>query len=229
MPDSSNHARTIRSFVKREGRMTPAQRRALDVLLPRYGLSTNTMLEPFTVFDRSAPLILEVGFGNGESLATMATQDPASDFIGIEIHRPGAGHLLLELEEQRLRNVRIFIADAVEVLKCCIPDLSLKRVQLFFPDPWPKKRHHKRRLVQPEFIQQLACKLTPGGILHMATDWDNYARHMLETMNAVPEFRSCAGKDGYSPRPAYRPVTKFERRGQRLGHGVWDLLFERIP
>ena len=229
MPDSSNQVRTIRSFVKREGRLTRAQRRALDKLLPRYGLAADTMIEPVAIFGRSAPLILEIGFGNGESLAAMAAQDPTSDFIGIEVHRPGIGHLLLDLERQDLVNVRVFTADAIEVLKCCIPDNILERVLLFFPDPWPKKRHHKRRIVQHEFIRQLARKLVPGGILHMATDWENYAGHMLDIMNAEPEFRNCAGKGNVSPRPAWRPVTKFERRGQRLGHGVWDLLFERIP
>ncbi len=228
MPDSSNQVRTIRSFVKREGRLTRAQRRALDKLLPRYGLAADTMIEPVAIFGRSAPLILEIGFGNGESLAAMAAQGPTSDFIGIEVHRPGIGHLLLDLEHQDLVNVRVFTADAIEVLKCCIPDNILDRVLLFFPDPWPKKRHHKRRIVQHEFIRQLARKLVPGGILHMATDWENYAGHMLDIMNAEPEFRNCAGKGNVSPRPAWRPVTKFERRGQRLGHGVWDLLFERI-
>ena len=229
MPDSSNQVRTIRSFVKREGRLTRAQRRALDKLLPRYGLAADTMIEPVAIFGHSAPLILEIGFGNGESLAAMAAQDPTSDFIGIEVHRPGIGHLLLDLERQDLVNVRVFTADAIEVLKCCIPDNILERVLLFFPDPWPKKRHHKRRIVQHEFIRQLARKLVPGGILHMATDWENYAGHMLDIMNAEPEFRNCAGKGNVSPRPAWRPVTKFERRGQRLGHGVWDLLFERVP
>jgi len=228
MPDTGNHTRTIRSFVKREGRMTRSQQRALDGLLPRYGLATDTMIDPGAVFGRSAPLTLEIGFGNGESLATMAAQEPAADFIGIEVHRPGVGHLLLELERREITNVRVFTDDAIEVLKSCIPDHSLNRVLLFFPDPWPKKRHHKRRIVQPGFIRQLARTLVPGGILHMATDWENYAEHMLETMNTAPEFHNCAGKGNYSPRPDYRPVTKFERRGQRLGHGVWDLLFERM-
>ena len=228
MTDPGNHSRTIRSFVRRKGRMTRSQQRALDKLLPRYGLPMGTLIEPADIFGRSAPLTLEIGFGNGDSLATMAAQDPASDFIGIEVHRPGVGHLLLELERQGITNVRVFTADAIEVVKCCIPDHSLNRVLLFFPDPWPKKRHHKRRIVQPDFIQRLASKLAAGGILHMATDWENYAGHMLELMEKRPEFRNCAGKGSYSPRPAYRPVTKFERRGQHLGHGVWDLLFERI-
>jgi tRNA (guanine-N7-)-methyltransferase len=208
--------------------MTRAQQRALEELLPRFGPGTDTLIEPAAVYGRSAPLTLEIGFGNGESLATMAAADPASDFIGIEVHRPGVGHLLLELEHRDIANVRVFTIDAVEVLECCIPDHSLDRLLLLFPDPWPKKRHHKRRIVQPEFIRQLARKLVAGGILHMATDWENYAEYMLETMHAAPEFRNCAGVGNYSPRPASRPVTKFERRGLRLGHGVRDLVFERI-
>ncbi len=208
--------------------MTRAQQRALEELLPRYGLGTDTLIDPVAMFGRSAPLTLEIGFGNGESLAIMAAADPASDFIGIEVHRPGVGHLLLELEQRDIANVRVFTVDAVEVLEHCIPGHSLDRVLLLFPDPWPKKRHHKRRIVQPDFIRQLARKLVAGGILHMATDWENYAEHMLETMHAAPEFRNRAGVGNYSPHPAWRPVTKFERRGQRLGHGVRDLVFERI-
>ena len=209
--------------------MTRSQQRALVELLPRYGLATDTMIEPAAIFGRSAPLTLEIGFGNGDSLATMAAQDPASDFIGIEVHRPGIGHLLLELERQGITNVRVFTADAIEVLDHCIPDNSLSRVLLFFPDPWPKKRHHKRRIVRAGFVENLARKLVAGGILHMATDWEDYAEHMLEVMNGVPVYRNCAGNGSYSQRPSYRPVTKFERRGQRLGHGVRDLVFERVP
>ena len=208
--------------------MTPAQQRALNELLPQYGLGSGTMIDPVAVFGRSAPLTLEIGFGNGESLVTLAAREPASDFIGIEVHHPGVGHLLLELERQGIVNVRIFTDDAIEVLKSCIPDHSLDRVLLLFPDPWPKKRHHKRRIVQPEFIRQLARKLVPGGILHMATDWENYAEHMLEKMSTAPEFRHSAVNGNDSPYPACRPVTKFERRGQRLGHRVWDLVFERL-
>ena len=209
--------------------MTRSQQHALVELLPRYGLATDTMIEATAIFGRSAPLTLEIGFGNGDSLATMAAQNPASDFIGIEVHRPGIGHLLLELERQGITNVRVFTADAIEVLDHSIPDNSLNRVLLFFPDPWPKKRHHKRRIVRAGFVENLARKLVAGGILHMATDWEDYAEHMLEVMNGVPEYRNCAGNGNYSLRPSYRPVTKFERRGQRLGHGVWDLLFERVP
>jgi tRNA (guanine-N7-)-methyltransferase len=228
MTDSSSHHRPIRSFVRREGRMTRSQQRALDELLPVFGLPADRPVDAAAVFGRHAPLTLEIGFGNGESLATMAEQDPAGDFIGIEVHRPGVGHLLLELERRNLGNVRVICDDAAVVIRECLPERSLDRVLLFFPDPWPKKRHHKRRLVQPAFVEMIAGKLRPGGILHMATDWEAYAEHMLEVLSASPAFHNRAGAGRYSPRPEYRPVTKFERRGQRLGHGVRDLLFERI-
>jgi tRNA (guanine-N7-)-methyltransferase len=223
----SQQTREIRSFVRREGRITPGQKRALEQLMPRFGLEPGSHLDPVEIFHRQAPLTLEIGFGNGDSLATMAAQAPDTDFIGIEVHRPGVGHLLQELDKQALNNVRIFNEDAVKVLRDCLPDDCLDRLLLFFPDPWHKKRHHKRRIVQAEFIELLARKLKPGGILHMATDWENYAQHMLEVLERAPSFRNCAGAGKYSEKPGYRPVTKFERRGRRLGHGVWDLLFER--
>ncbi|MDH3871020.1 MAG: tRNA (guanosine(46)-N7)-methyltransferase TrmB [Gammaproteobacteria bacterium] len=223
------HNREIRSFVRREGRITRSQQRALDELWPRYGLEASQHLDLDRLFGRRAARTLEIGFGNGASLAAMAEQEPDTDFIGIEVHRPGVGHLLLELERRGLENVRIICDDAVQVLKHCLPDATLDRVLLFFPDPWPKKRHHKRRIVQPAFIELLARKLKTGGTLHMATDWEDYAEHMLAVMEKAQGFRNCAGQGHFSPRPSYRPVTKFERRGQRLGHGVWDLLFERIP
>jgi tRNA (guanine-N7-)-methyltransferase len=219
--------RRIRSFVRREGRLTAGQQRALDELWPRFGLETGTRLDLDVVFGRHAPRTLEIGFGNGATLATMAENRPDCDFMGIEVHRPGVGRLLLELESRGLENVRIFREDAVLVLRECIPDASLDHLLLFFPDPWHKKRHHKRRIVQPAFLELVARKLVPGGILHMATDWENYAEHMLATAGASAAFRNCAGAGRFSPRPDYRPVTKFEQRGQRLGHGVWDLLFER--
>jgi len=221
------HKPEIRSFVRREGRITRSQQRALDELWPRYGLEAGQHLDLDLIFGRRAASTLEIGFGNGASLAVMAEQEPDTDFIGIEVHRPGVGHLLLELERRGLENVRIICADAVQILKECLPDSSLDRVLLFFPDPWPKQRHHKRRIVQPGFIELLARKLRAGGILHMATDWENYAEHMLAVMENADAFRNCAGQGHYSPRPAYRPVTKFEQRGQRLGHGMWDLLFEK--
>jgi tRNA (guanine-N7-)-methyltransferase len=219
--------RKIRSFVRREGRITAGQRRALQQLWPCYGLSGDNLLDLDAVFGRAAPRIMEIGFGNGETLATLAENQPENDFIGIEVHRPGVGHLLQVLESRGLNNVRILCEDAVPVMQRRLPDRCLDRLLLFFPDPWQKKRHHKRRLVQSEFIELVADKLKPGGILHMATDWKNYAEHILAVMNASPTFSNCATNGSYSPRPAYRPVTKFEQRGQRLGHGVWDLLYER--
>ena len=227
-PDGNRPHRIIRSFVRREGRITSGQQRALQDLWPRYGLETDRVLDMADIFGRHAPCTLEIGFGNGDALATMAEQQPQCDFIGIEVHRPGVGRLLQQLEEHKLDNVRVMREDAVQILKVCIPDNSLDRVLLFFPDPWHKKRHHKRRIVQADFIELLARKIRPGGCLHMATDWEDYAAHMLEVMEQSPAFHNCAGAGNFSPRPACRPVTKFEQRGQRLGHGVWDLLFERV-
>lgn len=228
-PDNSAPAaRKIRSFVRREGRITQAQKNALEVLWPKYGQEADKPLEPAQVFGRKAPLTLEVGFGNGAALSMMAAADPATDFIGIEVHRPGVGRLLLELERQGLENVRIYREDAVPVMQHCLPPACLDRLLLFFPDPWHKKRHHKRRIVQPGFIELAARLLRPGGILHMATDWEDYAAQMLEVTQQSAAFRNCAGSGNFSPRPDYRPVTRFEQRGLKLGHGVWDLLFERI-
>ena len=226
--DDGRPVRRIRSFVRREGRITAGQQRALQDLWPRYGLATDAPLDLATIFGRSAPCTLEIGFGNGDALATMAEEQPDTDFIGIDVHRPGVGRLLQQLDERELTNVRVMREDAVQVLKTCFPDNSLDRLLLFFPDPWHKKRHHKRRIVQPAFIELLARKIKPGGILHMATDWEDYARHMLEVIEESAAFRNCASAGNYSPRPDYRPVTKFEQRGQRLGHGVWDLLYERV-
>ncbi len=223
----SHPPREIRSFVRREGRITPGQKRALQQLWPRYGLEPGQRIDPVGIFRRRAPLTLEIGFGNGESLADMAAREPGTDFIGIEVHRPGVGHLLQALDGQALNNVRVFNEDAIKVLRDSLPDGCLDRLLLFFPDPWHKKRHHKRRIVQPAFVELVAGKLKPGGILHMATDWEDYAGHMLEVMNRSAEFRNCATDGQYSEKPDYRPVTKFERRGKKLGHGVWDLLFER--
>jgi tRNA (guanine-N7-)-methyltransferase len=226
-PADDRPARKICSFVRREGRITAGQQRALQDLWPRYGLAADAPLDLVTIFGRSAPCTLEIGFGNGDALATMAKQQPDTDFIGIEVHRPGVGRLLQQLAGLELSNVRIMREDAVQILNTCFPDNSLDRLLLFFPDPWHKKRHHKRRIVQPGFVELLARKIKPGGYLHMATDWEDYARHMLEVMGQSAAFRNCAGTGNYSQRPAYRPVTKFEQRGQRLGHGVWDLLYKR--
>lgn len=224
----TDNFRHIRSFVRREGRLTLAQQRALNELWPRFGIASGP--EPIdldSVFGRQAMRVLEIGFGNGESLAAMAAAAPYTDFIGIEVHRPGVGHLLLQIEQRELSNVRVLCEDAVEVLETRINDASLDRVQIFFPDPWHKARHHKRRLIQPAFVSLLARKLRSGGHLHLATDWEHYAQHMLDTLRASTAFSNTSPCGDYCPRPEYRPLTKFERRGQRLGHGVWDLIFER--
>jgi len=171
---------------------------------------------------------MEVGFGNGASLAEMATNHPENDYLGIEVHRPGIGNLLLQIEKQGLNNIRVSNDDAVEVLEQQIPNASLDAVYLFFPDPWHKKKHHKRRIVQPAFVQRLRRKLKMGGIFHMATDWENYAEHMLRVMSAAAGFDDLAGEGNYIARPEYRPLTKFEQRGHRLGHGVWDLIFKKV-
>ncbi|MEZ5541379.1 MAG: tRNA (guanosine(46)-N7)-methyltransferase TrmB [Pseudomonadota bacterium] len=207
--------------------MTAGQRRALRDLWPRYGLDPALPLQPAALFGRDAPLTLEIGFGNGEALLAMARATPQEDFIGIEVHRPGVGHLLLELERYDLHNVRIYNVDATAVLQSALPDACLDRVLLFYPDPWHKQRHHKRRLVQPAFVELLAHKLRPGGILHMATDWADYAQQMLATVEASGLFSNRAGQGHYAARPGYRPATRFERRGQRLGHTSQDLVFER--
>jgi len=221
--------RRIRSFVRREGRMTTSQQRAFDQYWIQYGLTTEgPLLDLDAIFARSAKRCLEIGFGMGHSLLTMAQQQPDWDFIGVEVHRPGVGALLAGIEQLQLTNIRIFCADAVEVLRQQIPDNSIDLVQLFFPDPWPKTRHHKRRIVQPEFVDLIQQKLIPNGRFHMATDWENYAIHMLEVMQRTPKFCNTSTTGDFIPRPDTRPLTKFEQRGQRLGHQVWDLLFKKI-
>jgi len=220
--DTDRH-RPIRSFVRRAGRLTAAQKRALEELWPRYGIDFSANSLDFDdVFGRAAPRVLEIGFGNGELLAEMAAAQPEVDFIGMEVHQPGVGHCLLELDGRGLGNVRLICHDAIEALQNQVPDAALSQVNLFFPDPWPKKRHHKRRIVQPEFLQLLARKIVPGGTLHLATDWMNYAEHIEETANACPLFEAMVNDD------AHRAETKFERRGVRLGHDIRDLLFRRI-
>ncbi len=220
-------ARPIRSFVRREGRMTPAQKRALAELFPHFGIEPDGRLDLDRVFGRVAPRTLEIGFGNGATLATLATASPRSDFLGIEVHRPGVGRLLLELEKHQLTNVRVICADAVEILAHNLAPASFERILLLFPDPWPKHRHHKRRILQPAFIELVADHLKPGGTFHLATDWEDYARQMLAELDACARFRNAAGKGEFSPQPDYRPATRFEQRGQRLGHGVWDLVYVR--
>ena len=227
-PVSGRVMRKVRSFVLREGRLTPGQRKALDTLWPQFGLErAQGMITPAQVFGREAPLVLEIGYGMGQSLAAMAEAEPDKDFIGIEVHRPGVGALLMTVAQQGLGNVRSYCDDAVDILRLCIPDNSLNRLQLYFPDPWHKKRHHKRRIVQPDWVELVHQKLAPGGLLHMATDWEDYAVHMMEVMNQAQGWRNTAGNDRFASRPDWRPETKFERRGQTLGHGVWDLLFEK--
>lgn len=227
-PDTGKVMRRVRSFVLREGRLTAGQRRALDTLWPSYGLErADGVLNPQQVFGRDAPRVLEIGYGMGQSLVAMAAAAPDTDFIGIEVHRPGVGALLLGVEEQGLSNLRSYCDDAVEILESCIADQSLARVQLYFPDPWHKKKHHKRRIVQPGWVQLVQRKLATGGQLHMATDWQDYAEHMLAVMQTQAGWRNLSPTGDVVSRPAWRPETRFERRGARLGHGVWDLLFEK--
>lgn len=228
MVASTEKPRKIVSFVRRQGRLTAAQQRALDNYMPVFGCEPEACADFAALFGRHAPRVLEIGFGNGASLAQMAAAAPELDFLGIEVHRPGAGHLLLEIEQRELANVRVLCADAIPVLQSHIPPTSLNRVQLFFPDPWPKTRHQKRRILQPEFVTLVQQALQPGGHFHMATDWEHYAKQMREVMEAHSGFRNVAGAGQYAQRPAYRPETKFERRGLKLGHGVWDLIYARL-
>jgi tRNA (guanine-N7-)-methyltransferase len=219
--------RAVRSFVARAGRMTGAQERAWAELWPRYAVPDgDAPLDFAALYGRRAPLVIEVGFGNGESLVALAAANPDRDFLGIEVHRPGVGHLLLRAAALDLTNLRIACRDAVEVLERRVPDGSVAELLLYFPDPWPKKRHHKRRIVQPGFVDLVARKLGPDGRFRLATDWEPYALHMLEVLSGSAAFLNESG-DGYAPRPDSRPVTRFERRGERLGHGVWDLSFRK--
>lgn len=229
MTDSAEkHLRPVRSYVVRGGRLTASQREAIDRLWPRYGLEINQgVIDRQQVFGRRAELVFEVGFGMGESLVEMAAEHPDRDYIGIDVHPPGIGTLLREIDARGLDNVRVMRGDATEVLSRCFADGSLDRIQIFFPDPWHKKRHHKRRLIQSDFIEALAVKMRTGGILHLATDWENYAEQMMAVMSSSKRFRNLAGPGNYSA-AGDRPQTKFERRGRKLGHGVWDLVFEKV-
>jgi tRNA (guanine-N7-)-methyltransferase len=218
--------RRIRSFVTRAGRLSNAQARAIDELGAAYMLPyEKAPLDLAQPFGRSAPTIVEIGFGMGDTTAQIATTMPDKNFIGIEVHTPGVGNLLKLIGEQSLSNLRLMQHDAVEVMTHMIPPNSLAGVHVFFPDPWHKARHNKRRLIQGPFVQLLASRLAPGGYLHCATDWEEYAQQMLEVLSAEPALENTA--DGYAPRPSYRPVTKFENRGIRLGHGVWDVVFTK--
>ncbi|MDR9498287.1 MAG: tRNA (guanosine(46)-N7)-methyltransferase TrmB [Hydrogenovibrio sp.] len=218
----------IKSFVLRQGRLSKGQKRALETYWPQFGCERGSEKGSLSEwFGREAPTFLEIGFGMGHSLVTMAQDRPEHNFIGIEVHRPGVGALLKDIGEQGVENVRVFNDDAVEVLASTIPENSLAGVYVFFPDPWHKKRHHKRRLIQPGFLQQLARFIQPGGTLHLATDWEDYAEQMMSVASDSPWFDNTQEAGQYTPRPDTRPLTKFEKRGHNLGHGVWDLVFQR--
>lgn len=220
--------RPVRSYVLRQGRLSPGQRRALDALMPTFGIPfAPAPLDFDRAFGRTAPRILEIGFGMGETTAAIASARPADDFLAVDVHSPGVGSLLRRIAELGLGNLRVVRHDAVEFVAAMVPPASLAGIHVFFPDPWPKKRHHKRRLLQPAFVHELALRLAPGGYLHVATDWEEYARAILAALAAEALLANTA--EGFAPRPPYRPLTKFEARGVKLGHGVWDLVFRRRP
>jgi tRNA (guanine-N7-)-methyltransferase len=221
-------AHRIRSFIRRQGRITQGQQLALDNHWHNYCLDPNADYDFHQVFGRAAPLIVEIGFGAGDSLAKMAAANPENDYIGIEVHKPGVGHLMLLLDQQNITNVRIYCHDAIDIMEHKIKDNSLAGVHLFFPDPWPKKKHHKRRIVRPSFVELLTRKLQPDGYFHAATDWENYAENMLEVLSEGVGLSNASASGDYCERPEYRPLTKFEQRGIRLGHGVWDLIFRKL-
>ncbi len=218
----------IRSFILRQGRPTAGQALILETRWDDYCLDPEKSYDYAQVFGRDAPLIVEIGFGNGSSLADMAEANPDLNYLGIEVHRPGVGHLMLLLEKKGLGNVRIYHHDAIEILEQKIPDNSLAGMHLFFPDPWHKRKHHKRRIVRLGFTVLLQKKLKQGGYFHAATDWEHYAKEMLRTLSAASGLKNDSMDNSYCPRPGYRPLTRFERRGLRLGHGVWDLIFKKI-
>jgi tRNA (guanine-N7-)-methyltransferase len=225
---ATDRHRSIRSFVTRAGRITPAQQRALDELSARFCVEFSPeLLDAQALFGRSAPRTVEIGFGNGDNLLDLAAAHPERDFLGIEVHRSGIGRVMLALEARQLRNVRLICHDAVEVLQQQLPEASVDEILILFPDPWPKKRHHKRRLVQAPFASLAASRLAPGGRLRLATDWQPYAAEMLETLSALPQLQNLSADGGFVPRPQERAPTRFERRGERLGHEVWDLAFRR--
>lgn len=228
--DSDLPMRRIRSFVKRDGRMTDAQRRVMEEMWPQFGLMREDGFADFDkIFGRSAPRILEIGFGSGQSLLQTAKANPECDFIGIETYLPGIGALLLGMEIEGLKNLRVYYADAVEVLQQCIPDKSLSGLQLFFPDPWPKRKHHKRRLIQPEFIKFVTEKLQQDGVLHLATDWEHYGKQMMQVLSAEASLKNLAGEFQFAMRSNQRPiVTKFEQRGLRCDRIIRELQFARL-
>lgn len=221
--------KSIRSYVVRAGRMTEGQKAAFDKYWPDYGLSLHSgKVDIDTTFGRSSPRVMEIGFGMGGSLLEMLQAEPEKDFIGIEVHPPGVGRLINGAGKLELPNLRVYLADATDVMEDCIEDASIDRLQVYFPDPWHKKKHNKRRLIQPQFVQKIRSKLKLDGVFHLATDWEPYAKYMLEVMEAAEGYENLAGVGQYSSRPDYRPITKFEQRGERLGHGVWDLLYKRV-
>jgi tRNA (guanine-N7-)-methyltransferase len=225
-PEAESQRRPIRSFVLRQGRVSAAQQRAYTEFMPRYGITyAPSLLNLDAVFQRDAPRMLEIGFGMGETTAAIAAAHPELDYLGVEVHTPGVGGLLKLIAAEQLRNVRVIQHDVVEVLQHMIPAGTLAGVHIFFPDPWPKARHHKRRLVQPDFVRLLASRLQRDGYVHAATDWEPYAQHMLQVLTAEPDL--CNTANGFAQRPDSRPLTKFERRGLQLGHPVWDLMFRR--
>ncbi len=227
--DTTSRRRTIRSYVRRAGRLTPSQQRAIAELWPQFGVDFEPHLLNFeTLFGRAAPRVLEIGFGNGESLVQLARDDPASDFLGIEVHDPGIGHCLIAAQEAGISNLRLISYDAIDVLQLHIPCDSLSRINLYFPDPWPKKRHHKRRIVQADFIGLGADRLESSGSLHIATDWANYAEHIDEVLKDSSRFICTERRKHDGDNPLARSATKFERRGLRQGHQIWDWKFHRI-
>ena len=228
LPDGEDKAqRHIRSFVLRQGRFTPAQQRAFAEHWSRYGVAADAPFEPAERFGRHAPLVLEIGFGNGEQLLWSSTHEPDTDFIGVEVHRPGVGRLMNALASNNVNNVRLYNNDVVSVLEHCIAPAALAGVRIYFPDPWPKQRQQKRRLIQTEFVRLLADRVAPNGVLHLATDWADYAEQMSTVLESSPHWRNRARPKRFIERPAWRTETHFEKRGRRLGHGVWDLLYDR--
>ena len=220
--------RTIRSFVVRGGRMTEGQQKNYEVNWAQFGLNlVDGRIDYATVFGRESDVVIEVGFGMGASLVEMAKNAPEKDFIGIEVHPPGVAKLMMLAKEEGINNLRVYCDDAIEVMANCLPEKTASAFQLFFPDPWHKKKHNKRRIVQPLFAEQVASVLKIGGVFHMATDWQPYAEHMMEVMEEQTLYDNAAGKGCYHPRPEWRPLTKFEQRGERLGHGVWDLIYSK--
>ena len=226
MKPPSAQRRPVRSFVLRQGRLSPAQARACETLLPMFGIAYDPrLLDLDAAFGRPALRVLEIGFGMGDATIAIAAAQPQTDFLALEVHTPGVGSLLKQIDEKGMSNIRVMQHDAVEVVSHMLAPATLDAVHIFFPDPWPKKRHHKRRLIQPPFVALLASRLKPGGYIHLATDWQEYAEQMLAVLSTEPTLTNIA--DAYAPRPDYRPQTKFETRGLKLGHGVWDLVFRK--